>query len=154
LSVTARGEGAGDTIERALRRSADLFHEIGSALAVEPLLADARNAILADKLRENCRSSDQLRSISAEGFELCVRALAQLGAADVTIHECGASALGEEPWGSDEVSTCTGSLVHAEYTACPVHGGRGGSDGSRCTGTLVHDEFAACPVHDRRGRDR
>lgn len=85
-----------------------------------------RNAILAAKLRENQRSPDQLRSISADGFELCVRALAKLGAADVTIHECGKSALGEEPWAAD--------------------------DGLRCTGTLVHDEFTACPVHDRRGR--
>lgn len=152
MTVKAQGDGAGGTIEQVLRRSADLFHEIGSALAVEPLLADARNAILAEKLRENRRSPDQLRSISAEGFELCVRALAQLGAADVTIHECGASALGEAPWGPDDGLTCTGSLVHDEYTTCPVHDRRGGTDGAPCNGTLVHDEFTACPVHDRRSR--
>lgn len=153
MTVKARGEGEGTgTIEQALRRSADLFHEIGSALAVEPLLADARNVILVEKLRENRRSSDQLRSISAEGFELCVRALAQLGAADVTIHECGPSAFGEAPWEPDDGATCTGTLVHDEFTACPVHDQRGKIDGSTCTGTLVHDEYTACPVHDRRGQ--
>ncbi len=124
--AACRRPGGGDTLEQALRRSADLFHEIGAALAVERLLADVRNAILAAKLREKQRSSDQLRTISADGFELCVRALAMMGAADVTIHECGKSAFGEEPWGAD--------------------------DRPRCTGTLVHDEFTTCPVHDRRDR--
>ncbi len=114
-------EGVSGMLEQALRRSAALFHEIGSALAVERLLVDVRNAVLAEKLRENQRSSDQLRSISAGGFELCVRALAQRGAADVTIHECGASAFGEAPWGADSAPTCTGTLVHDEFTACPVH---------------------------------
>jgi hypothetical protein len=108
-------------LEQALRRSADLFHEVASALAVDRLLANVRNAVLVDKLRESRRSSEQLRSISAGGFELCVRALAQMGAADVTIHECGVSALGEEPWGADAGATCTGTLVHDEFTVCPVH---------------------------------
>jgi hypothetical protein len=84
--------------EQALRRSADLLHEIVSALSAETLLTEARNAIVAEKLRENLRSPDQLRRIAADGFELCVRALVEMGASNVTIHECGASALGEEPW--------------------------------------------------------
>jgi len=93
--------GAVSEIE-TLRRSADLFHEIGSALAADALTADARNAIFAEKLRENQRSPDQLRKIASDGFELCVRALAAAGASDVTIHECGVQALGETPWsGSD-----------------------------------------------------
>lgn len=85
-----------------LRRASNLFHEIGSSLAADALIADTRNAKLAEKLRENQRSPDQLRSISADGFELCVRALAAAGAPDVTIHECGTSAAGEEPWEPSE----------------------------------------------------
>lgn len=89
--------------EHALRCAADMFHEIVSAFSAEALLADARNAIMAEKLREKLRSSEQLCRIAADGFELCVRALAEMGAPDVTIHECGKQALGEEPWGgSDE----------------------------------------------------
>jgi hypothetical protein len=83
----------------ALRQASDLFHEIGSAIAAKDLLADernTRNAIMSKSLDEKQRSSDQLRKISADGFELCVRALADLGAADVTIHECGAQDM--EPW--------------------------------------------------------
>ena len=85
-----RGMGAGGKIEQALRRSADALHEIGSAIATEGLIADCRNAILADKLHEKLRSRDQIKKIVADGFELCVRALADLGAKDVTIHECDA----------------------------------------------------------------
>lgn len=140
-------------VDEVLRRAADLFHEIGSALAADALVATTRNVVLAEKLRENQRSADQLRSIAADGFELCVRALSQMGAKDVTIHECGTSAHGEEPWGSDDRAMCTGTLVHDEYTSCPVHDRRGGSfDGAVCTGTLVHGEYTTCPVHDRRSR--
>ena len=74
----------------ALRRAADKFHEVVSALAAEDLLADAHNKIVAEKLRESLRSRGQIKQIAADGFELCVRALAEMGAPDVTIHECGA----------------------------------------------------------------
>jgi len=100
--AVARGEELLGKSVQVLRRAADLFHEIGSALAAEALLTDVRNAVLAASLRENQRSSDQLRAITADGFELCVRALAAAGAPDVTIHECGASAFGEQPWSGDE----------------------------------------------------
>lgn len=81
--------------EHALRGAADMFHEIVSAFSAEDLNADCRNAIIATTLRENLRSRDQLRRIAADGFELCVRALAAAGAPDVTIHECGERALEE-----------------------------------------------------------
>jgi hypothetical protein len=146
----------------ALRSAADMFHEIGAAIAAESLVADCRNAVLAEKLRVKLRSrvqlgkiaSDgfdlcsracsvaiapadaalrrgadlfqeiklaigvdvdvqsnlvvpallhqkrtpaQLRRITADGFELCVYALAAAGAKDVTIYECGERALGETP---------------------------------------------------------
>lgn len=74
-----------------------MFHEVVSALSAEDLLAGCRNAVVAEKLRENLRTRDQIRRIASDGFELCVRALAEMGAADVTIHECGKSALGEGP---------------------------------------------------------
>jgi hypothetical protein len=87
--------------EQTARRAADMFHEILSALSAENLIADSRNAIMADKLREKTRSRDQLMKLAGEGFELCVRSLAAMGASDVTIHECGEEAFGERPWGSD-----------------------------------------------------
>jgi hypothetical protein len=83
--------------ERALRRAADMFHEIVSAIVSSDRLPKTPNAIVATKLRENLRTPDQIQKIAADGFELCVRALAELGAAGVTIHECGQAAFGEEP---------------------------------------------------------
>ena len=75
-----------------LRQAADKFHEVVSALAAEDLLTDAhnKNKIVAAKLRESLRSRDQIKQITTDGFELCVHALAAMGAEDVTIHECGA----------------------------------------------------------------
>jgi hypothetical protein len=64
-------------VEQALRQAADLFHEIESAIAADDLIADCRNAKLADKLRENQRSHDQLKKIAVDGFELCTRAAIQ-----------------------------------------------------------------------------
>lgn len=82
----------------ALRQASEKFHEIVSAFSSADLLASARNAVIADKLRDNLRSIDQLRRIAADGFELCVRALADLGAPDVTIHECGDRELEDRRW--------------------------------------------------------
>ena len=90
-----RGYTAG---EPSLRSAADMFHEVGAALSAEELLVDVRNAKLADSLRKNLRTRDQIKKIATDGFELCVRALAEMGATDVTIHECGKQSLGEEPW--------------------------------------------------------
>ena len=88
--------------EQALRRASEMFHEIVSAFSSEDLLAGCLNAVVAEKLRENLRTRDQIRRIAVDGFELCVRALAAAGAPGVTIHECGGQALGEQPWGSDD----------------------------------------------------
>lgn len=91
-----RGLGADGHVAQALRLAADKLHEVGSAAAAEDLVADCRNKIMADKLRENCRSRGQVKRITADGFEVCVRALVEMGAEDVTIHECGAQDM--EPW--------------------------------------------------------
>lgn len=146
---------APDVLEQqlaALRRAADLFHEIGSSIAAADLVTDCRNAVLADKLRENLRTPAQLRALTADGFELCVRALAASGAADVTIHECGTSAFGEEPWGDREDARCTGALVHDQLSLCPVHDLGESDDPVKCTGVLLHGEFTPCAVHDGSGR--
>ena len=84
--------------EQALQDAADRFHEIVSAMAAKDLLANTRNEKIAASLREKLRSRDQIKEIACNGFEACVRALAAMGAADVTIHECGEKALGEVPW--------------------------------------------------------
>ena len=88
--------------DQALSRASELFHEILSALSSEDLIAGCRNTVVADKLRENLRTPDQIRRIAADGFELCVRALAAAGAPGVTIHECGEQAFGEQPWGGGD----------------------------------------------------
>ena len=82
-------------LEVALRHAADMFHEIVSARSAEDLLARETavrplNTALRDKLRGSLRSNKQICKIAADGFELCVRALATMGATDVTIHECSA----------------------------------------------------------------
>ena len=89
-------------LEQALGRASEMFHEIVSAFSSEDLLAGCRNAVVAEKLRENLRTRDQIRRIAVDGFELCVRVLAAAGAPGVTIHECGDQALGEQPWGGDD----------------------------------------------------
>lgn len=91
-------------IDAVLRRAADLFHEIGMAVAAEGLLVNCKNLKIAAKLQGDVRSSDQLKRITADGFELCVRALAARGAGDVTIHGCGEAAFGEAPWGAEDPS--------------------------------------------------
>jgi len=81
--------------EEALRRASDKFYEIVSAFSAEGLLAKDRNPSnqrlmeMLREVREQLRTPEQLRKIAADGFELCVRALAAMGASDVTIHECG-----------------------------------------------------------------
>ena len=96
--AASRGCTAG---EPSLRSAADMFHEVGAAFAAEDLLVDAHNAKIAESLRKNLRTRDQIKKIAHDGFELCMRALAGMGAADVTIHECGKQVLGEEPWGEN-----------------------------------------------------
>ena len=86
-----------DPSDQVLRRASEMFHEIVSAFSSEDLLANCRNDVVAETLRKNLRSRDQIRRIAADGFELCVRALAAAGAPDVTIHECGEQATGECP---------------------------------------------------------
>jgi len=78
-----------DGEEQVFRRASGIFHEIVSAISSEDILAEPRvNAVIQEKLQKKLRSREQLRSIACDGFELCVRALAEMGAADVTIHEC------------------------------------------------------------------
>lgn len=100
--LRSKDEGARGGSEQALHRASEMFHEILSAFSSADLLTDRKNAVVAEKLKENLRSSDQIRRIAADGFELCVRALAAVGAPGVTIHECGESAFGEQPWAEDD----------------------------------------------------
>ena len=71
MRIAAR-RGAQD-LEQTLRDAADMFHEIGSAIAAEDLISDCRNAVLAEKLRSNLRSRVQLGKIASDGFDLCTR---------------------------------------------------------------------------------
>lgn len=93
-----RGYTAG---EPALRRAADMFHEIVSAFEARRLLDREGHKlpqVLYDDFTRKLRSPLEITKVAADGFELCVRALAGMGATDVTIHECGEKAFGEQPW--------------------------------------------------------
>ena len=82
-----------------LKRVSEMFHEIVSSISSKDLLANCKNAALAEQLKENLRTRDEIRKIAADGFEVCVRALSVAGVPGATIDECGSSTLGEEPWG-------------------------------------------------------
>lgn len=95
-----------DEREKPLRQAADMFHEIVSANEARRLLDREGHKlpqIMYDDFSSKLRTSLEITKAASDGFELCVRALAAMGAADVTIHECGKQALGEEPWGSENV---------------------------------------------------
>lgn len=92
--------------EKPLRQAADMFHEIGSAHEARRLLDREGHKlpqVMYDDFTKKLRDPAAISKIASDGFELCVRALAAMGAPDVTIHECGTQALGEEPWGSENV---------------------------------------------------
>jgi hypothetical protein len=79
------------TTEEALREAADLFHKIVSGLASARLIA--REGVkmpqnMYDSIAAKILTNEAVEEIAADGFEVCVRALAALGAKDVSIHEC------------------------------------------------------------------
>jgi len=79
-------------IEQTLRDAADAFHKILAAHSAQRLL-DRDGAKMPqpmyDEFITRLLEPAQVERICADGFEHCVRALAAIGAADVTIHECG-----------------------------------------------------------------
>lgn len=78
---------------RALREAADRFHEIVSGIASARLLARDGAKLSRphyDSIAGGVLASEEIEKIAADGFEGCVRALAGLGAPDVTIYECRA----------------------------------------------------------------
>lgn len=92
--------------EKLLRQAADMFHEIIMALEARRFLdreGPKLSQVMCDDFTRKLRTPPEITKIAAGGFELCVRALAEMGAEDVTIHECGVQALGEQPWsGADD----------------------------------------------------
>jgi hypothetical protein len=74
--------------EQALQRASEMFHEILSAISSKDLLAGCKNDVIAEKLKGNLRTRDEIRKIAADGFEVCVLALSAMGAPGVTVHEC------------------------------------------------------------------
>jgi len=79
------------TAEEALREAADLFHKIVSGLASARLIAREGMKMpqnMYDEIAGKILTNEVVEEIAADGFEACVRALAALGAKDVSIHEC------------------------------------------------------------------
>lgn len=87
------------TPEATLREAAAAFHRIVSAIGTEKLLSRAGYKMpteMFEKLVAKKLTADEILKIAADGFELCIRALAEMGASDVAIHECGEREL--ESW--------------------------------------------------------
>jgi hypothetical protein len=75
--------------KQALRQAADKFHKILSTLSSRRMLANDRPLTVPIREMLEANSVRDPEKLAADGFELCVRALADLGAPDVMIHECG-----------------------------------------------------------------
>jgi hypothetical protein len=78
--------------EQSLRDAADLFHKIVSGVASARLIAAEGHKMpqgMYDSIAAAVLTNEAIEQIAADGFELCVRALAAMGAKDVSIHECG-----------------------------------------------------------------
>jgi hypothetical protein len=87
--------------EQILRRAGSLFHEILAALSTKRLLDRTQHKMpqpMYDGLVKNLKDPEVLERLAADGFELCTRALAAMGATDVSIHECGAADIEEGAW--------------------------------------------------------
>ena len=79
--------------EDALRAAADAFHKIVSDHGARKLLKREGHKMptpMYDSLVGKLLDPSQVDKIAADGFEICVRGLAAMGASDVSIHECGA----------------------------------------------------------------
>ncbi len=77
--------------EVALRAASEALHKIGAACNARKLLDRDGHKLsqpMHDSLCRNLLDPDEILKIAADGFEACVRALAELGAKDVTILEC------------------------------------------------------------------
>lgn len=86
--------------EKMLRTASDAFHRIVSAIGVEKLLSREGYKMptqMFETFTAKKLTLDEMSKVAADGFELCVRALADLGATDVSIHECGEADL-EAHW--------------------------------------------------------
>lgn len=77
-----------DTTDDALRAASDLFHKIMASFSAERLLARKMTQPMRDALTPQILTPEKLEQLAADGFEICVRALAARGAPDVSIHEC------------------------------------------------------------------
>lgn len=87
------------TAEEALRAAMETFHKIVSDHVARKILDRSRHKmpqILYDDLVGKLLEPAVVEKIAADGFETRVRALATMGATDVSIHECGEREL--EQW--------------------------------------------------------
>lgn len=91
--------GGAEAAIKALERASDLFHEILSAINAKglltglPIATDASSAQLKmrEALEEKLLDDKAIASRAGDGFALCVRQLAAMGVADITITSCSAS---------------------------------------------------------------
>lgn len=82
--------------EDALRAAADIFHKIVSDHGAREILdreGHKMPQLMVDSMTSKLLDPAEVDRLAADGFEICVRALAALGATDVSIHECKASDL-------------------------------------------------------------
>jgi hypothetical protein len=87
-------EDGAKSAEIALREASGLFHQILSAIAAKRLLDREGHKMpqpIYDGIVAKLMEPGAIERICADGFEKCVRALAALGAKDVTIYECNST---------------------------------------------------------------
>ena len=78
-------------VEGVLRAAADAFHKIVSDQTARGLLDRTGHKMpqpMHDSLVGKLLDPAEVLKIAVDGFETCVRALAAMGAPDVSIHEC------------------------------------------------------------------
>ena len=75
----------------AIRDCATRFHEIMSSLSAEKILAERQQVLTITLYESMCAkvlSAEAVKRRAADGFEALVRVLNDVGAPDVSIHEC------------------------------------------------------------------
>lgn len=84
-------------IDQILRDLSEKFHKILGNMSSRRLIDNQgykMPQVMYDGLHKQFLTNQEIEKLCADGFEACVRALAAMGATDVSIHECNPT---EEP---------------------------------------------------------
>jgi hypothetical protein len=106
--------------EKLLKECSDKFHAISSSHEADRLVT-AEGYKMSRSMWESMNSkilrNEEINKLCIEGFEACVMALVEIGASDVSIHNCKASDI-EEPPPIRERAPCNGNGNADENDYC------------------------------------